>query len=190
MNPIPLVHLHKLHWFEDRWMVASWCDEWLTTLCGLILGKVLQVQVAAWLALVQWRTSAKGRYRWGLQVWRRQVGLVRGTRWPVESSAVRMVARSARWSHGPFLGWDGTTWEPSDEWRLAEATPSLRGFQWFTRRPLGSLVDPQRQDRRTKDRGEVGLDRSDRWVWPVCDDTVWRLQRGGHASGSQGLRRG
>jgi hypothetical protein len=24
--------------FEDRWMVASWCDEWLTTLCGLILG--------------------------------------------------------------------------------------------------------------------------------------------------------
>jgi hypothetical protein len=25
-------------WFEERWMVASWCDEWLTTLCGLILG--------------------------------------------------------------------------------------------------------------------------------------------------------
>jgi hypothetical protein len=25
-------------WFEDRWMVASWCDELLTTLCGLILG--------------------------------------------------------------------------------------------------------------------------------------------------------
>jgi hypothetical protein len=24
--------------FEDRWMVASWCDEWLTTLSGLILG--------------------------------------------------------------------------------------------------------------------------------------------------------
>jgi hypothetical protein len=24
-------------WFEDQWMVASWCDEWLTTLCGLIL---------------------------------------------------------------------------------------------------------------------------------------------------------
>jgi hypothetical protein len=33
-------------WFNDRWMVASWCDERLTT-CGLILGKVLQVQVAA-----------------------------------------------------------------------------------------------------------------------------------------------
>jgi hypothetical protein len=25
-------------WFEDWWMVASLCDEWLTTLCGLILG--------------------------------------------------------------------------------------------------------------------------------------------------------
>jgi hypothetical protein len=25
-------------WFDDRWMVASWCDEWLTTLCRLILG--------------------------------------------------------------------------------------------------------------------------------------------------------
>jgi hypothetical protein len=40
-------------WFEDRWMVASFCDEWLTTLCGLILGQVLQVQVAAWLVFVQ-----------------------------------------------------------------------------------------------------------------------------------------
>jgi hypothetical protein len=25
-------------WFEDQWMVASLCDEWLTMLCGLILG--------------------------------------------------------------------------------------------------------------------------------------------------------
>jgi hypothetical protein len=25
-------------WFEDRWMVASLCDELLTMLCGLILG--------------------------------------------------------------------------------------------------------------------------------------------------------
>jgi hypothetical protein len=40
-------------WFEDWWMVASWCDERLTTLCGLTLGYVLEVQVAAWLVLVQ-----------------------------------------------------------------------------------------------------------------------------------------
>jgi hypothetical protein len=58
----------------------------------------------------------------------------------------------------------GTTWEPSHEWRLAEPTPSSRGIQWFTRKPLGSLVDPQSQDRRTKDRAAVAPDRSDRWV--------------------------
>jgi hypothetical protein len=37
----------------------------------------------------------------------------------------------------------GTTWEPSHEWRLAEATPSSRGLQWFTRKPLGYSVEPQ-----------------------------------------------
>jgi hypothetical protein len=37
---------------EDRWMVTPGCDEWLTTWCGLTLGRVLQVQVAAWFALV------------------------------------------------------------------------------------------------------------------------------------------
>jgi hypothetical protein len=55
-----------------------------------------------------------------------------------------------------------TTWEPSHEWRLAEATPSSRGFQWFTRKPLGSLVDPQIQDRRTEDGDAAASDRSDR----------------------------
>jgi hypothetical protein len=63
------------------------------------------------------------------------------------------------------------TWEPSHEWRLAEATLSSRGFQWFTRKPLGSLVDPQSQYQRTKDGDEKlqtgltgGFDRSERWV--------------------------
>jgi hypothetical protein len=37
---------------EDWWMVAPGCDECLTTWCGLTLGRVLQVQVAAWFALV------------------------------------------------------------------------------------------------------------------------------------------
>jgi hypothetical protein len=58
----------------------------------------------------------------------------------------------------------GTTWEPSHEWRLAEATPSSQGFQWFTRKPLGSLVDPQTQDRRTEDGAAAAPDQSDRWV--------------------------
>jgi hypothetical protein len=56
----------------------------------------------------------------------------------------------------------GTTWESSHEWRLAEATPSSWGFQWFTRKSLGSLVDPQSQDRRTEDGGAAASDRSDR----------------------------
>jgi hypothetical protein len=46
----------------------------------------------------RWRTSVKGRCQWGLQVWRRQVGFVRGNWWPTGSSAGRMVARTARWS--------------------------------------------------------------------------------------------
>jgi hypothetical protein len=58
----------------------------------------------------------------------------------------------------------GTTWESSHEWRLAEATPSSQGFRWFTRKPLGSLVDSQSQDRRTEDGGAEASDRSDRCV--------------------------
>jgi hypothetical protein len=61
-------------------------------------------------------------------------------------------------------GRTGTTWEPSPEWRLAEATPSSRSFRWFIRKPLGSLVDPQSQDLRTEDGGAAASDQSDRWV--------------------------
>jgi hypothetical protein len=49
----------------------------------------------------------------------------------------------------------GTMWEPSHEWRLAEATPSSRGLQWFTRKPLGYSVEPQNRRRRL-----------DEEVWP------------------------
>jgi hypothetical protein len=42
----------------------------------------------------------------------------------------------------------GTTWEPTHEWRLAEATPSSRGLQWFTRKPLSYSVEPQNRGRR------------------------------------------
>jgi hypothetical protein len=41
----------------------------------------------------------------------------------------------------PNQGRAGTTWEPSHEWRLAEATSSSRGLQWFTRKPLGYSVE-------------------------------------------------
>jgi hypothetical protein len=45
-------------------------------------------------------------------------------------------------------GQAGTTWEPSHEWRLAEATLSLQGLRRFTTKPSGYLVEPQNQDRR------------------------------------------
>jgi hypothetical protein len=41
-----------------------------------------------------------------------------------------------------------TTWEPSHEWRLAETTPSSRGLQWFTRKPLGYSVELENRGRR------------------------------------------
>jgi hypothetical protein len=66
----------------------------------------------------RWRTSAKGCGRWGLYVWRRQVGLVRGTQWPAESSAGRMVARIVRRSRGQFLGWAS---KPRSSWDFVGA---------------------------------------------------------------------
>jgi hypothetical protein len=105
----------------------------------------------------------------------------------------------------------GTTWVPSHEWRLAEATPSSRGLEWLTRKPLSYLVEPQNRGRRL-----------DEEAWPPRPvqppkrggQTAWvgqisragltaqggglialvagtgMLRSGGHASGSQGLRRG
>jgi hypothetical protein len=55
-------------------------------------------------------------------VWRRQVGLVRGTRWPSGSSAGRMWQERQDKDNDGFLvepqnqGRAGTTWEPSHEW--------------------------------------------------------------------------
>jgi hypothetical protein len=67
----------------------------------------------------KWRKSVKGRSLWGLQVWRRQVCFVRGTRWPVGSTASRMVARTARWS------WWTVSWLS----HKTKVEPGLRGSQ-------------------------------------------------------------
>jgi hypothetical protein len=101
-------------------------------------------------------------------VWRKQLGFVRGTRWPVESSVGAWWQEQQDEVMDGFLvepqnqGRAGTTCEPSHEWRLTEATPSSWGFRCFTRKSLGSLVDPQSQDRRTEDRGAAASDWSDR----------------------------
>jgi hypothetical protein len=74
----------------------------------------------------RWRTSAKGRCRWVLQVWRRQVGFIRGTWWLVESSAGSMVARTVRRSHGRFLG-RGTKPRSSRDYVGAETWVAIGG---------------------------------------------------------------
>jgi hypothetical protein len=79
----------------------------------------------------------------------------------------------------------GTTWELSHEWWLAEATLSSQGFRWFTRKPLGSLVDPQSQDRKTEDGGAAASDRSDRWVWPVGTDLTGEEHRSDRCATTQ-----
>jgi hypothetical protein len=108
-------------------------------------------------------------------------------------------------------GRDGTTWEPSPEWRLAEATLSSQGLQWFTRKPLGYLVEPQNRGRRLDEEvcpprpvqpprrgrqtawaGQIaraGLTAQRGGLTALVTGTEM-LQSGGRASGSQGLRRG
>jgi hypothetical protein len=58
----------------------------------------------------------------------------------------------------------GTTWEPSHELRLAEATLSSRGFRWFS--PENHWVPWLIHKAKTGERKTVlhRSDRSDRWV--------------------------
>jgi hypothetical protein len=79
------------------WWVRQRCVDWF-------LAKYCRCRLRFDSCWCRWRTSTKGHCRWGLQVWRRQVGFVWGTRWPAGSCAGRMVAWTARWSRGRFLG--------------------------------------------------------------------------------------
>jgi hypothetical protein len=109
---------------------------------------------------VQVKNKCESYMSVGLQVWSRQVGLVRGTRWPAESCAGHMVVRTSRRSCVRFLvepqnqGRGGTAVGPGEgkvmrgDWR--DATPSPRGFQWFITKPIGYLAEPQSQGRRPK----------------------------------------
>jgi hypothetical protein len=67
---------------EDRWMVAPWCDEWLTTWCGLTLGWDCRCRLRLHLRWRRWRACAKGLSLCVLRGVERQVGSDRWTRWP------------------------------------------------------------------------------------------------------------
>jgi hypothetical protein len=165
----------------------------------------------------RWRTSVKGRCRWGLQVWRRQVGFVRGTRWPAGSSAGRMVAWTTRWSRGRFLGGASKPRSSRDyvgakSWvEIGGGYTEFAGFAVVHQKTTGSLGWATKSRLKTR-RGGVATQagstaqegRSDRLGRSDCPGRsnhpgggltalvagAEMLRSGGHASGSQGLRRG
>jgi hypothetical protein len=117
----------------------------------------------------RWRTSAKGHCRWGLQVWRRQVGFVRETRWPAESSVGRMVAWTVRWSHGRFLGWasklrSSRDYVGAESWvAIGGGYTDFAGFPVVHQKTTGFLgwsTKPRPKNRRQRFN-------SSRAVWPV-----------------------
>jgi hypothetical protein len=196
-------------WRTGGWSLPCVMSDWQRCVDGF-LAKYCRCRLRLDWCWCRWRTSAKRRWQWGLQVWRRQVDFVRGTRWPAKSSAGRMVARMARWSHGRFLGWASKP-RSSRDYVGAESWVAIsEGYTEFARFPvvhqkttgfLGWSTNPRPKNRRrscssSRPVWPVGLTcgyRSERWgvpVWPVCDDAVRRLRSEGHASGSQGLRRG
>jgi hypothetical protein len=155
----------------------------------------------------RWKTNEKGRHRWGRQVWRRQVGLVRGTRWPAESSAGHMVAWTTIWSHGRFVGWASKP-RSSQDYVVAESWVAIGGgytefagfpvvhqkwVPWLIHKAKTEEPKTELQQLQTSLTCLTSGYQSGWWgapVLPVCDNAVRRLRSGGHASGSQGLRRG
>jgi hypothetical protein len=146
----------------------------------------------------RWRTSVKGRCRWGLQVWRRLVGLVRGTRWPAGSSMGRMVARTARWSRGRFLSWATKSRSSRDFVGVKSWVVIGRGYIKFARfavvhqKTIG-LLGWATKSRPKTGRGwqaKTGLTGLENWTDRFGVAGHRKLRGGGHASGSQGLRRG
>jgi hypothetical protein len=113
----------------------------------------------------RWRTSAKGRRRWGLQVWGRQVGFVWGNRWPAGSSAGRMVAWTARWSRGRFLGWaskprSSRDYVGAESWvEIGRGYTEFAGFPVVHQKTTGFLGWPMLLTVRPVPTGQTGVRR-------------------------------
>jgi hypothetical protein len=133
----------------------------------------------------KWRRSVKGRCWWVLQVWRREVRLVRGTRWPAGSSAGHMAARTARWSHGWFLGCASklrSSWDyvGAESWvAIGGGYTKFAGFlvvHQKTSRFLGWSTKPRPKNQR---RRCSSIGRTDRWVpvWLVRSTGLTGVQR-------------
>jgi hypothetical protein len=199
--PFTMLSLRK--WYlTSMCLVLEWSTEFLRTMCGLrtggwslpgvmsdwqccvdwFLAKYCRCRLRLDLCWCRWRTSTKGRCRWGLQVWRRQVGLVRGTRWPAGSSTGRMVARTVRWSRGWFLGWaikprSCRDFVGAKSWLvIGGGCIKFARFGVVHQKTMDYSAEPQSRGRRP------GMAIRPKPAWPI-----WSR---GHASWSQGLRRG
>jgi hypothetical protein len=174
-------------------MMSDWqcCVDWF-------LAKYCRCRLRLDSCWCRWRTSLKGRCWWGLQVLRRQVGLVRGTRWLTGSNTGRMVARTTRWSRGRFLGWATKPRSSRDfvgakSWVvISGGYIKFAGFAVVHQKTIGLLGWAAKPRPKTR-RGclaKIGLtsleNRSDR----LGVIGFRKLRGGGHVLGSQGLRRG
>jgi hypothetical protein len=181
----------------DGWSLPSVMSDWQHRVDWL-LAKYCRCRLQLDSCWCRWRTSAKGRCWWGLQVWRRQVGLVQGTRWPARSSTGRMVARTAIWSRGRFLGWATKPRSSRDfvgvkSWVvIGGGYIKFAGFAVVHEKTIGLLgwvIKPRPKTGRgcQAKTGLTGLEnQSDRFG--VAGHR--KLRGGGHASGSQGLHQG
>jgi hypothetical protein len=181
------------------WSLPSVMSDWQN--CGdWLLTKYRRCRLRVDWCWCRWRTGTKGHCWWGLQMWRRQVGLVRGTWWPAGSSADRMMARTARRSRGRFLGRaskprSSRNFVGAESWVvIGGGYTEFAGFPVVHEKTTGFLGWSTKPWPKTGEQQHQagGSDWSDRWVpvRPVCDGVFRMLQSGGHASGSQGLRRG
>jgi hypothetical protein len=171
-------------------VMSDWqrCVDWL-------LAKYCRCRLQLDWCWCRWRTSAKGRRRWGLQVCRRQVGLVWGTRWPAESSAGRMVAKIVGRSRGRFLGWASKP-RSSRDYVGAESWVGIGGgyteFAGFavvhqkTTRLLGWATKLRLMTRRGGAATQAGITTQGGGLTALVA-AAEKLRSGGHTSGSQGL---
>jgi hypothetical protein len=184
-------------WRTSGWSLFGVMSDWQRCV-DWFLAKYCSCRLRLDSCWCRWRTSAKGRCRWGLQVWRRQVGFVRGTPWPAGSSAGRMVAWTARWSHGRFLRW-ATKPRSSQDFVGAKSWVVIgggyikfAGFAVVHQKTIGLLGWA------TKPRPKIGHGCQDKTSLTGLENRSDRfgiagrrkLRGGGHASGSQGLCRG
>jgi hypothetical protein len=174
-------------------VMSDWqrCVDWL-------LAKYCRCRLRLDCCWCRWRKSVKGRRRWGLQVWRRQVGLVRGTLWPADSSAGRMVARTVGWSCGRFLG---RTSKPrssrdyvgAESWvAIGGGYTKIAGFAVVHQKTTGLLdwaTKPRPKTRQGDVANQAGLTAQGGGLTALAA-AAEELRSGGHTSGSQGLRRG